>query len=443
MVRKLKLSNADLRFYNPLWVIILAFTAGVLGTVGFTVSWIAIELVFPPLFSVPNSLLIVVIIGAYGFAFLALFRNRILRRMARHGFLFVIRFQRFFESLFWAAILLAMYGYFARTGRIPEYKPALSLLFMGFYFPLAMPWLVSGRLIRGSREKRLWIMQFLAEFDAGRINYHWLKNGLSGVERHLRRLGYVVPKGGTYIWACFSLSQKSQLEEQLKFLGDWVRKPQVSDELDRLCTTITVQTRAAERQGYRAPRRYLDISTIFSLANLPKWWDNNVTAFFVFLIGSISLLLVSQSNLPSVPQSYALTASLAFLAVTLTAAYAIMRRKPPAQALKLVHDILPTVQRADDTQDEGHFWELAKLISEKQETIHSLGPALQIVAPRIFKELSAILSSLKVGDIVEPSPSPELSKEAFMNPQNRRLVSDLREDCEELLSKNAYNYPES
>src|SRR6266566_566359 len=122
-VKRIRVSNADLLFYSPLWRIVFAFSAGVLGTIGFTVSWIAIELAFPTLFSIPNSLLTVVFVGAYSFAFLAFFRNRILRQMAKHGFPFILRFQRLFYWLFWAAMVLAVYGYLARTGKIPEYSP--------------------------------------------------------------------------------------------------------------------------------------------------------------------------------------------------------------------------------------------------------------------------------------------------------------------------------
>ena len=442
-VKRIRVSNPDLLFYSLPWRTLFGFSAAILGTIGFTVSWIAVELAFPALFSVPNSLLIVVSIGTYSFALLAMLRNRLLRRMTKRGFPFVLRFQRLFYWLFWAASLLAIYGYLARTGRIPEYSPTLSLLFMGFYFVLTVPWLVLGRLISRLREARLSLLQFMVELDSGRTNYYWLKNGLSGVERQIRKLGYSVPRGGTYRWACFSLEQSIPIVTQLKSLSDWVRRPQRNVGIEQFSTTITVQARAADREGYRPPRVRSDIPGLISSASLPRWWDNVVSMAVVFSIGTVILFVASESNLPPIPQTYALWASLGFLSITLVAVFLVMRRKPPGQTLKLVREIFPTVESTDDSYDEDHFWQLVKLISERQETIQSLGPALRTVAPGIFKGLSGIVSPLEVEGDADTNGTREISRTLFLDPQSRRLVSDLREDCDDLLAKNAYEYPDS
>jgi hypothetical protein len=218
----------------------------------------------------------------------------------------------------------------------------------------------------------------------------------------------------------------------------------MTEEINALCTTITLETRAADREKYKPPKGPLDIPSIILSRNLPRWWDRVVTTFVVFLLGSVMLILASESSTLPVPALYVQGASLGLLSIALTVIWVIIRRKPPAPALKLVSEIYPRILSTDDNYDAAHLWELVSLISEKQEAIQGLTPILGVVAPKVSQGLSNLVLALRVNlPTNSDDPGFESAMTSFLIPQNHLLISDLREDCEELLSKHAYSYPES
>src|SRR5713101_7592879 len=97
--RGIRVANSNLIFYGLGFRLLIAFTVGVLGIVGFTVSTIAIMLAIPQLFDVHDLLLIVVFLGSYTFAVFAVLRNRWVRRIANRGFSYLFWTKQFFELL--------------------------------------------------------------------------------------------------------------------------------------------------------------------------------------------------------------------------------------------------------------------------------------------------------------------------------------------------------
>src|SRR5207249_955934 len=113
--------------------------AGALGFVGFLIVWLGTGLVIPELFNGLYYLVIIVFGGATTFTTIGLLRNRIMRHVAKGGFLSLLRLKLRFNKMFWGAVVLAIYAASARTHVIPELSPALSVTIMGSYFLLVVP----------------------------------------------------------------------------------------------------------------------------------------------------------------------------------------------------------------------------------------------------------------------------------------------------------------
>lgn len=71
-----------------------------MGLIGFFLTLLPIALFVPSLFALPNLVTVLVILGAFSYGVVGLYRDRILGRIARKGFVSTFRVQRELRWLF-------------------------------------------------------------------------------------------------------------------------------------------------------------------------------------------------------------------------------------------------------------------------------------------------------------------------------------------------------
>jgi len=448
-MRAIEIQDSDLVNSRFIELIVTAIVAELFGLIGFLLTWIGIALFVPALFDVPNALPTLTIIGGIIYGAMALFRNRILSRIARRGFVFTFRTQRGIRALSWIGIALSIYVTIVAYGHVPN-NAYLTLLFAGLFFLLGMPRIIFGRMIRRLREARLCILQFLVELDSGKTNYFWLRKGLPTVERQLRKFDRSVPRGGVYLWACYSLQNNVRVETQLRWLCEWLSRPRITSKLGSLSTSIIVQARAANRVRYKPPKGKRDIPSFLVSTALPFIWKRNDNLFnllVTFLLSSGILAILSLSSpfpLPF-PPWYLQGASLALVASSISIIISLARRKPPARVMDLVSEIHGVTRTVDENFDAGSLLDLIRLLKRKQRTIYNLEPVLRRVAPNVYAEISELLLAIEANIAKQSRVAGgfEIANTLVLIPQTRILISDLRKNSEDWLAQNAYSFDDS
>lgn len=238
----------DLNFYrNPglaqILHGILAGLAGFFGTiyVSLSLGFINANLAYGVAFG----------IATYGFA-----RNWLLRRFIvgrRYVTVFrLVRFARF--VVVWSLVFF--------------FLTSVPLLFTDFFSlslvqTLGLSYLALGLSFQWYSsldhlgEGGLSLSQFLSEKGRGLEAFGWLKRGLRKIERQLELVGISVPKGTLALGASYAILNGTDLEPELRTLGDWVRRRQNQQPGPSL-ETILFQAKRAEKSGVKPSKGWED-----------------------------------------------------------------------------------------------------------------------------------------------------------------------------------------
>lgn len=304
--------------------------------------------------------------------------------------------------------------------------------------------LLFGPMITKRREARLSILEFLDNMNRGHTAYFWLRNGLPIIERYLRRFGLAVKKkGDLYRWATYSMYRgNSQIEGELRSIGDWVLRDPPQADIVRLNSDVAVQARAAERTEYHPPKTFADIPSWIAAGALSRIWrrhDKLYNAFVIAILGSIIFLALGETPLPF-PSWYVQGASLALLVFALSIGGALARRKPPAKVRNLITAIYSATLDPDDDYGIDSLTGFVKTMLRERTTIQALGPVFLRVSPKVHTKVSEVLQMIETNTPSGPNvPESAIASNLLRDPRTRVLVSDLRTECADASSDSAYS----
>jgi hypothetical protein len=232
----------------------MSILGGALGFLGFLIVWLSIGLAIPSLFQNQFSLPVIVFPGAFVLALIGGLRNRIIRRKARQGFASLVEFRTRLDLLFWSAIIFAIYGMLARTRIIPEASPSLSVFLMGVYFLAAMPRFIFGQIVKGLRESRLSMNQFLLVWNSGSpggsSGHNWLRKAMGGVSERLKMSGLRTPNEDLFLGSSYSVFKGTISDSELDDLAEYIIKPSHWFKVNWTIPYLLSQSKEAESMGF-------------------------------------------------------------------------------------------------------------------------------------------------------------------------------------------------
>ncbi|HKZ41270.1 MAG TPA: hypothetical protein VJ044_09940, partial [Candidatus Hodarchaeales archaeon] len=200
--KSIRVTDQDIIWHTWFELIPNVFLGAVLGFVGSSSIWLGLAVTYPIFLEFPYTLLAFEIVGITALTLLAAFRNRLLKRIISHGFVFTFSLQRIIFWAYYGAILLALYPLLSLPNSalgypplLPNYSPAISIVLIGLFFFLIAPRFALSRFLWEVREARLSLLQFLAEWVTENPRYFWLRRGMQGVEQRLRNSGLSIGSG--------------------------------------------------------------------------------------------------------------------------------------------------------------------------------------------------------------------------------------------------------
>ena len=254
-----------------------------------TIVWIGIEIAFPFLI-LTYSLLIAVFGGSFLFALVGAYRNQIVRRIANHGFVVTFWAQRVFRWIPLLGASTVLIGVLSLRGIIPDYSPALSIIFVGLYFFLVAPrLLIFPQMMLESREARLCLLQFLLNWNTGKpvhnTGHNWLRRGLRGIEQRLKAFGLPVPSRELFFGSSYALFKGHASNTTFEELAQWLLELSNYSEVNWTIPFLMSEAKKAEEDGFERPGRSFD-----SFRNL-KFMTLERLASITIILGAIYGLL--------------------------------------------------------------------------------------------------------------------------------------------------------
>ncbi len=215
----------------------------------------------------------------------AVYRNRILTRIVRKGFVVAFTFGRFVGAIFYASSIILFSGAIllllspkGHTGYVP--------LILGFALSS-----VSGEwnmFMNPRAIGKLSIEQFLFQLGQGNPNFPWLRRGVQSVEKRLNRVGLTCAKSSLFLGASYALMRKHEVEADIKALSAWVGQP--GNELDPMILPSVVhfleEARDAEKVGFRAAPTISD-----KMSELPWQQISYATGSLAIVVGFIVAII--------------------------------------------------------------------------------------------------------------------------------------------------------
>jgi len=235
--------------------------------------------------SVGTVALPISIVATAPLVLLTLYRNRILRKVVKLGFVSTFRFRGIVEVLFWSGMTLTLGG-----SILSFYPLTTKYLYLGLGSGLTLisvssnwnnfmaPWAVG----------KLSIEQFLMENKQENANYSWLRRGLRNVENRLRRLGVSPPRGSLFLGTSYAILKKEPIEQDLMLLAEWVGRPKTETKMDilRPVARFLTQAQEAETAGFKPAPTLTDY-----LGDLPWQKISYATGSLAVVVGVIAALL--------------------------------------------------------------------------------------------------------------------------------------------------------
>jgi hypothetical protein len=122
---------------------------------------------------------------------------------------------------------------------------------------LSFQWLF---LLDPFKEGGLSLLQYLEGEDRGSDSFGWVKRGLRKAEKQLKNLGMSFQKGILALGAIHAILGGTDIDEQLRVIGVWLRKPRDEPRPLWAIETLLFLARQAEQKGAKPPRIFGDYS---------------------------------------------------------------------------------------------------------------------------------------------------------------------------------------
>jgi len=256
--KSIELTDEDLVKHDWIVLFIRSLFAWELGYIGAFFVWVGLALAYPIFAEWPYTLLTFEIVISFGLGTLATFREVLLRKIAKRGFVLTFVVQKVVFYSYYGAFVVALYPLLTVRQNllgisIPPTFPAYSSLpfvMIGLFFFLIIPRLTWSRLLWEVREARLCILQFASDWQAGNPRYFWLRFGMQGVEEGLRRSGLSVTPGILYHGASYSLFRERMTTADLNLLAEWLIHPTQLVQTNSIVSGLIWESEQAEESGF-------------------------------------------------------------------------------------------------------------------------------------------------------------------------------------------------
>ena len=104
------------------------------------------------------------------------------------------------------------------------------------------------------KEGGLSLLHYLQHEDRSSASFGWVKRGLRKAEKQLKTLGMSFQKGIFVLGALHAVLGQTDVDQQLREIGTWLRKPEEEPRPLPAIETLLFLAKQAERNGSKPPR---------------------------------------------------------------------------------------------------------------------------------------------------------------------------------------------
>jgi hypothetical protein len=199
--------------------------------------------------------LVAIVMATYGYFWIEIRKYVLVGRSYETVFYFAKVFQVTVVLTLGIVIITAYPLYFTKDyfNRAVFQTLGSSYLILG----LSFQWLF---LLDPFKEGGLSLLQYLTWEDRSSLSFRWVKRGLRKAEKQLKNLGMSFQKGILVLGALHAALGQTDIDEELRVIGTWLRKPEDEPRPLPSIETLLFLAKQAGRNGAKPPRMFGDYS---------------------------------------------------------------------------------------------------------------------------------------------------------------------------------------